>query len=273
MKRIVSLAVISALLIGGGLAVYHFSGARGKVVKKKILEAIDGKLGKYEVAREEIKEGIDGMDTAIRGLSRERITAQVRAEKLGDKLKEVDRALDTSKQNLAILKKHMADFKTNATYTATVGSKSYTKPDELGPVVDKYITAHESLVTQKTSLIREKEAYEKTAATLESRETEATAKLKEWKSRLRELDAKIAQVESQKKAAKALNEADKTFGESVETLEKKLAALEDDTETEVRLEAAQWKDNAEKTETLDPSKLLTDTDNRMKRLDDLLGNK
>ena len=97
MSRIVTLVIIGLVLFGGGFAVYHFSGARGEVVKNKLLKEIDNCLGETEVQRTEIDRGIRGMDEGIAKLSEARIKAQIQADMLDKELKGNTKRIEDSK--------------------------------------------------------------------------------------------------------------------------------------------------------------------------------
>ncbi len=273
MKRIVSLAVISALLLGGGYAVYHFSGARGEVAKKKILKKLDALLGETEVARTEIERSIKGMDESVSKLTDARIRARVQADMLSKEVNENKKRIEESKTALLKLKSDLTAFDSNPTYSVSYGTKTYTKKDDLDKMATKVIDHHTTLVKQNESMVKRLETYEMTASTLEAREREAKKKLVEMKDKLKELDAKMDLVKAQREAAEALSETDKTFAENVAVLDEKIKNLDVQTETAVRKEEEKWKEISAKTEVEDATKIIKDSKNTISEIDALLGNK
>jgi len=274
MKRLVSLAVISALLIGGGFAVYHFSGARGEVAKKKILKKIDSWLGESDVARTDIERGIKGMDDAVSNLQSSRIKAQVQAEYLTKEIAGNKKKIEESRTALLKLKSDLSAFDSNPTYTVSYGGKSYSKKEDLDRMANRVIDHHKTLVSQTESMERRLQTYETTASTLDAREKEAKTKLVEMKNKLKELDAKIEMVRAQRESAEALNETDKTFADSVTGIEEKIKNLDLSTETAARKEEEKWKEISAKTVVVDDaSKIIKDTKSTVSEIDALLGNK
>jgi|SRR5579884_1937766 len=272
MKAVVSLVIVGALLIGG-YAVYHFSGARGEVAKKKVLNQIDKWLGESDVQRTEIERGIKDLDEGITKLTNARIKSQVQAELLSKELVSNKKKIEDSKVTLAKLKSDLSAFDSDSAFTVSYGSKSYTKKGDLEKMAQKVIDFHKTLVSQTESMEKRLQAYETTAKTLEAREDEAKKRLDSMRNKLKELEAKIEMVRAQKAAAETLNENDKTFADSIAGIEEKLKNLEIDTETAVRREDERWKELVAKTEVEDASKLITNSKSTINEIDALLGSK
>jgi len=273
MKRIVSLAVISCLLLGAGFAVYRFSGARGEVAKKKVLSQIDKWLGESDVQRAEIERGIKSLDEALITLSDARIKAQIQSEMLAKEVKANQKKIEESKVALTKLKTNLTAFDSDPSFKVSYGDKTYNKRDDLEKMAAKVIDFHKTLVAQNESMEKRLQTYETTASTLDARETAARSKLTEMKNKLKELDAKIELVKAQKSAAEALSETDKTFAESVAGIEEKIKNLDINTETAVRKEEVKWKELSAKTEVEDASKIINNTKSTVSEIDALLGNK
>jgi chromosome segregation ATPase len=273
MKTIVSLVVAGALLLVGGIVVYHYSEARGDVAKKKVLNQIDKWLGESDVQRADIERGIKGMDEGIVKLSDARIKSQVQSEMLGKEVAANKKKIEDSKVALTKLKSDLTAFDSDSTFTVTYGSRSYTKKADLEKMAGQVIDYHKTLVAQTESMEKRLQTYETTAKTLESREDEAKKKLADMRNKLKELDAKIELVKAQKSAAEALNESDKTFADSVAAIEEKIKNLDISTETAVRKEDEKWKELVARTEVEDASKLINNSKNTVSEIDALLGNK
>jgi chromosome segregation ATPase len=273
MKIVLSGVVIIALLLGGGYLAYTWSGARGDVVKKKVLSDIDKWLGESDVRRAEIDRGIKGLDEGLEKMSDARIKAQVQAEMLGKEVASNKKKIEESKAALVKLKDDLKAFDTNSTYTVSYGTKTYTKKEDLDKMARKVIDNHTALVEQTESMEKRLQTYELTATTLTNREAEGKKELADMRNRLKELDAKIELVKAQKAAAEALDENDKTFADSIAGIKDKIRSAEEGAETAVRKEDKKWKDLTAKTEVEDASKLITNSKNTVNEIDELLGKK
>lgn len=273
MRTVLSLLVIGALLLIGGFAVYHFSEARGEVVKKKVLNHIDQWLGESDVQRAEIERGIRGLDEGIVKLSDARIKSQVQAELLSKELTVNRKKIEESRETLAKLRTDLQAFDSNPTFTVSYGSTSYTNKAHLERMANKVIDFHKTLVSQTESMEKRLQAYEMTAKTLEAREEEGKKRLTSMRNKLKELDAKIELVKAQKAAAETLSDSDKTFADNIAAIEEKLKNLDINTETAVRREDEKWKELVANAEVEDASKLITNSKSTINEIDTLLGKK
>jgi peptidoglycan hydrolase CwlO-like protein len=273
MSRIWGIVVGLCAVIGVGAIVFHFAGARGDVAKKKVLGQIDKWLGESDVQRQEIENGIKGMEVAVDKLSTAKIKARVDADRLTKAVKENQKKVEDSKASLVRLRDDLKKFDTDTTYSVTVGGKVYNKKEDLNKLAEKVIDYHKSLTADTKKMEERLETYDKTASTLESRHDEAKKKLKEMKEQLKDLDSKIEMVKAQREAAEALNETDKTFADSVKGIQDKINLLDASTETAARKEAEKWNEMTVKTESEDVSKIIKDTKSTSDEIDALLGNK
>jgi chromosome segregation ATPase len=273
MKRLVSFVVVVGLIGAAGYGIYHFAGARGDVLKKKVLKKIDNWLGESEVARAEIDRGIKGMDEAVDTLTNARIKAQVQYEMLDKEIKGNKKKIEESKTALINLRNDLKKFDSDPTFTVSYGGKTYSKKDELDKMANKVIDHHETLVAQTEAQEKRLSTYETSMTTLRAREDEAKTKRKELKEKLKDLDSKIALAKAQKEAAQALNESDKSFGESVESIEEKIRTLDLSTEAAVRKEEEKWKEITAKTEVEDAKQIIKDSKSTVSKIDALLGSK
>jgi chromosome segregation ATPase len=266
--------VILALVLGGGYLVYSWSGARGDVVKKKVLNDIDKWLGESDVRRAEIDRGIKGLDEGIVTLSDARIKAQVQAEMLAKEVASNKKKIEESKAALVKLKGDLSAFDSNSMYTVSYGKTTYTKKEDLDKMARKVIDNHTSLVAQTESMEKRLQTYETTATTLSNREAGAKKELAEMRNKLKELDAKIELVKAQKSAAEALSETDKSFGDSIAGIKEKIKNAEEGAETALRKEDEKWKELTAKTEVEeDAKKIIDDSKNTVNEIDALLGKK
>lgn len=273
MSRIWGIIVGVCAVVGVGTIVVYFSGARGDVAKKKVLKQLDSWLGESEVQRQEIENGIKGMDVAIDKLSTAKIKARLNADSLSKQVKANQEQLTKSKETLTKISADLKKFDTETSYSVSYGDKKYTKKDDLDKMAKKVLDYHRSLAEETKKMEGRLETFEQTASTLEARHDEAKKKLKEMQNKLKELDAKIDMVKAQKEAAEALNESDKSFADSIKGIEEKIKNLDASTETAVRKEAEKWNEMSAKTEVEDATKIINSSKDTSAEIDALLGNK
>ena len=237
MKRIVSLAVISALLIGGGLAVYHFSGARGKVMKKNALEAFDKLIGDTDVKREQINERVTKLKGAIDKLQEEQFRSEAQADTQVGYIKTLDRKVSDAETSLQTLQKHLTEVK--SAKTVSISGKDYTEA-ELAAMADKIIIKHKEWKKELTSLNENHDRLQGRASKFKDRATELAKEVDSLNKELKTIDDKIKEVESLKRAAAAMGDADQTVGENLEDLKKSVSDLNSNLEVRLRKEDKNW---------------------------------
>jgi phage shock protein A len=273
MSRIWGIVVGLCAVVGVGAIIFHFSGARGDVAKKKILGQIDKWLGEHEVARADIDRDIKKMEEAVTNLTKASITARYQAEKLEKEVVANKKRIADSEGALTKLSGDLKKFESEPSYTVSYGGKTYNKKDDLEKMAQTVIASYKTLKKDNESAEKRLETFNTTASTLEARTADAKKKLAEMKNQLKELDNKIMLAKAQKEAAEALSESDKTFGDSVKGIEDKISKLDASAETAARMEDAKWKDLTAKTEVEDATAIINKTQSTSKEIDDLLGNK
>jgi phage shock protein A len=270
MSRIWGIVVGLCAVVGVGAIIFHFSGARGDVAKKKIIGQIDKWLGESDVQRAEIDRGIKGMDEAVEKLNTQAVKAQVQAERLGREVNVNKKKLDDSKASLAKLGADLKKFDTETNYSVSYGTKTYNKKSELEAMATKVIDYHKTLQKETEAQEQRLKTYEDMAATLTSQRDEAKKKRDELKIRLKDLDAKIEMAKAQKEAAEALNESTSSFADSIKGIEDKINKLSDSTETATRIEDAKWKDLSAKTNVEDATTIIKNAKGTADEIDALL---
>jgi len=182
MSRIWGIVVGLCAIVGVGSMIFFFSGARGKVAKDKIIDSIDSLLGKDEVKRKQIAEGVEGYEKAVRTLTKAKIKAEVEAEEVAKEVKANQQKLDESTQALAKLNTHLKKFETDANYSVTYGSKTYTKGEDLDRMAKSVLEHGKTLKGQTEVLQGRLKKYEEIANTMASRAEEAKKKLQTLKT-------------------------------------------------------------------------------------------
>lgn len=276
MSRIWGILVGLCAIVGVGAIIFFFSGARGKVAKDKLLDKIDSVLGKDEIKRKEIAEGIEGYEKAVRTLTKAKVRATVEAEEVAKEVKANEIKLKESTEALAQLNTHLKKFETEAKYSVTVGSKTYTKAEDLDKMAKTVLEHCKTLKKQTETLQQRLENYQQIATTMTTRADEAKTKLQALKDELKDLDANIAQAKAYREAATALRETDKTFGENVQDLETKIKDLKTSVKTSVRLEEGELKSLTSPADDIpDAAKIIKEANSKstISEIDSFLGNK
>lgn len=238
MKRLVSLAVVSALLIGGAFAVFHFSGARGKVMKKNALEAFDKMIGDTDVKREQIKERMTKLQGAIDRLNEEQFRSEAEADTQVRYIKALDAKVGDAETSLQVLQKQLTEVGTSKK-PVSIGGKDYSEP-ELDAMAKKIIVKHKEWKTELTSLKENHQRLQNRASKFKERAEELTTELATLKKDMKAIDDKIKEVESLKRAAAAMGDADQTVGENLEDLKKSVSDLNANLEVRLRKEDKNW---------------------------------
>jgi len=237
MKRIVSLAVISAVLIGGGLAIYHFSGARGKVMKKNIEDKIDDLLGKDKVRQQEIADALEKANLAVDTLFDGRVREQVRVERLTKEVKPIKSKYEASDRKLGDMITAVEKIQKDPTVEVSVtGDTKYSQKnlDELKAALAAQTKQLETVRTELTDKQRALTEAERSFTLLKNQELDARQKVSLFTARKKALDAKMEALTKQQEAAKLLRAGKSSAGDNFDELEKKLGDLEDHAEVEFR---------------------------------------
>jgi hypothetical protein len=83
MRRLLLFLVLC--LMPTALLFMYGCGPRGEVAKKRVLDRLDAMLGKMDVHRAEIDDGIKATKKAVEGIRKARITAQVKLDQIDEK--------------------------------------------------------------------------------------------------------------------------------------------------------------------------------------------
>jgi len=249
MKRIVSLVVICGLIAGAGFAVYHFSGARGKVVKKNVLDAIDDMLGKDKIQQQELADAIDKANRAVEIYFDGRVREQVRVESLTKGLKPVKARYEASIQKMDDMIAAVEKVSKDPTVEVSVGEEgkfNNKNVDSLKKLLAAQTEKHKAIQTEYTDKQRALTEAERSFSLLHSQEKDAREKVSLYSGRKKALDAKLEALTKQREAAKLLKSGQETAGANFDEIEKKLSELEDHAEVEFRKAEETSKIDAEK---------------------------
>ena len=237
MKRVLSLAVISALLLGAGFAIYNFSGARGKVVKKNIEDKIDDLLGKDKVRQQELSDALSKANEAVETLFDGRVREQVRVERLTKEVRPIKAKYDASDRKLEETIGAVEKIKKDPTVEISLnGDTKYSQKnlDDLKVVLTTQTKQHEAVKTELNDKQRALAEAERSFTLLKNQEQDARQKVALYTARKKALDAKMEALAKQQEAAKLLRAGKNSAADNFDEIEKKLSDLEDHAEVEFR---------------------------------------
>jgi len=250
-----SLAMISVLLLGAGFAVYHFSGARGKVLKKNIEDKIDDMLGKDKVRQQELADSLEKANQAVETLFDGRVREQVRVKRLTKEVMPVKSRYEASNRKLGEMITAVETIKKDPTSEISLSNDKKYSQGNLDDLKSLLATQTKLVEADKTELNDRQRALaeaERSFNLLNKQELEARAKVALFTARKKALDAKLEALAKQQEAAKLLRSGKASAGDNFDEIEKKLGDLED--KTEVEFSKAEERSSGEAKESLKASK-------------------
>ena len=232
------------LLVGfavvGIVAVYFLPGcgdankARVDVAKKKLLDQLDDSLGKMDVQKAEIDNGIKSAKKAADGVRKAKVRAQVTLDQLDEKARPFEEKVAHCDQTLMKLRDALA-----ADMPATFAGKMYTV-DELKEMAAKVIAARKEAEAQINGFKSARETMSKQVAMLTKTQQGIEAKIANLQTQMAKLDSEIVAAKAMKQASAAMGDADSTLADNLDELEKKIATLSADAKTELAVETDRW---------------------------------
>jgi len=235
MKRVLTLAVVSVLLLGGVYAVYQTT--RGKVMAKKAGDAIDNWIGKEDVQRERINERVTKLEVSIDKLE----TEQFKTEEAAKTQKKYVAALEAKISNVELAMADVQKARTNVSEgkTVSVRGKDYTESDlkKIGSdLVEKHKAWLKDLPEQKEKL----QKLDARALRFKERKDELAQEVVSIKKELKAMDEKMKEIEALKSASSSMGDADKTVGENMEALKKDITDLHSSLNIRLNKEDRHW---------------------------------
>jgi len=235
MKRTV---LILALV--GVVGVYLLPGcsdankARVQVAQKKIFDRIDDALGKMDVQKAEIDNGIKSAKQAADGVRKTKVRADVALRQLNDKILPFEERISQCDQTLMKLRDALA-----ADMPVTIAGKTYSVA-ELKEMAGKVIVARKEAETQINGFKSAREAMTKQVALLTKTQQGIEAKIAGLQSQMVKLDSEIVAAKAMKQASAAMGDADSSLADNLNELERKIATLSADAQSELALETDRW---------------------------------
>ncbi len=239
MKTVISILVVISLLAGGYF--WFFSGSpRVEVAKKRLLDRVDDLIGKMEVQRQEIDNGIKATKQAVEGVRKAKIKAQVKLEQIEEKAKPHEEKIAQCDQSLARLRDLL-----KADMPAEIAGKTYSVSD-LKDMANKVIKTRKECEDQINGFKTARENMQKVVGDLTKQQQALETRLTSLQGQVAKLDAEMTAAKAMKEASAAMGAKDNTLAVNLDSLEEKIASLSADVRTELRSESEQWSANAEK---------------------------
>lgn len=239
-STVIAILVILAVLAGGYF--WFFSGSpRVEVAKKKLLDRVDDLIGKMDVQRQEIDDGIKATKQAVEGVRKAKIKAQVKLEQIDEKTRPYEEKIAHCDKTLARLRDFLkADMPTE------IAGKTYSVSD-LKDMASKVIKSRKESEDQINGFKTARDSMKKVVSDLTKQQQALETRLTNLQGQVAKLDAEMAAAKSMKEASAAMGGKDNTLATNLDNLEEKIASLSADVRAELRSESEQWSEvNANK---------------------------
>jgi chromosome segregation ATPase len=203
-------------------------GPRAEVAKKRALNRLDDLLGKMDVQRQEIDDGIKATKLAVEGVRKARIKAQVKCDQIEEKAKPYEEKVAQCDQTLAKLRDLLKAGK-----PADLAGKTYSVSD-LNDMADKVIQARKDADAQVSGFRTARDSMKKVVANLSKTQQTLEARLTSLQAQVAKLDAEMAAAKAMKEASGAMGDGEATLAANLEGLEEKVASLSADVRAELK---------------------------------------
>lgn len=208
--------------------------ARVDVVTKKMVDKIDDALGKMDVQKAEIDNGIKSAKLAVDGVRKAKIKAQVSLGQLDEKVRPHQENVAKCDETLAKLRDAI-----KADGPADFGGKTYSV-DELKGIAGKVIQARKDSEGQIKGFDTARQSLQKVVTTFTNRQQELEVRISKLQSTNSKLDAEMAAAKAMKQASSTMGDGTMSLMENLDELENKLASLSADVQGELAGESEKW---------------------------------
>ena len=234
MKKLIFLL---GLLAVAGVGIYGCSNenkARLDVAKKNVLEKIDDMLGKMDVQKAEIDNGIKSAKQAAEGVRKAKVRAQVQLDQLTEKVRPFEEKLAACDATLVKLRDALA-----TEMPATFAGKTYSV-DELKAMAGKIIAERKKAEAEINGFKAAREAMTKQVTLLTETQQKIETKVANLQAQVARLDGEIAAAKAMKQASAAMGDGGVSLEENLNELERKIAGLAGDARAELASEMDRW---------------------------------
>ncbi|QEG22764.1 coiled-coil domain-containing protein [Mariniblastus fucicola] len=191
------------LLVAIVVGAYVGCGPRMAVAGKKMLDQIDGVLGKLNVQLEKVEQAHAKLTKETEAMREKRIGAQYKLERLQEQKKDLEENIASYKKDLGRLRDYMKEASESGTVTINDKEHSVETLEALAQsTLKKLKSAQTTLDTRIKTLT---DAYSKSLAVLKSNVDVS-------KQQLKKLDDQIEEIKAKKSALDAMKEASTIAG-------------------------------------------------------------
>ena len=208
--------------------------ARVDVATKKLVDKLDDALGKMDVQKAEIDNGIKSAKLAVDGVRKAKIKAQVSLGQLDEKARPHQDKIAKCDETLAKLRDAI-----KADTPADFGGKTYTV-DELKDMAGKVIQSRKECEDQVKGFESARLNMQNVVATISRQQQELEARITNLQAANSKLDAELAAAKAMKQASSTMGDGSATLTDNLDELESKLASLSADVQGELTGESEKW---------------------------------
>lgn len=229
-----ALCVVSATFVIYGCS--DAGKARVDVAKKKVLDQIDDALGKMDVQKAEIDNGIKSAKQALAGVRKAKYKAQASLDQLDEKVRPHQETIARIDESLAKLRDAI-----KADKPADFAGKTYTVA-QLKEMAGKVIQSRKEAEEQIRGFDKARENMRKVVATITKQQQELETRIAKLQAANSKLDGEMAAAKAMKDASARMGDTNSSLSENLDELERKIAALSGDVRAELAGESEKWSD-------------------------------
>lgn len=213
-------------------------GSQVEVAKTKAMERINGLLGSMDVKREDIKQSMTAFKTAVDGIRKAEIKAQVKRDQL-------DRLATPAKDRIAKSDKTLEKLREllKAEKPAEIGGKTYTE-DELKEMAAQVLIVRKDSQAEADGILKSQSELDQVIKTLQSKRLSHEQKIAQLETTLTEIDSQSIALKAMKEASATLGDSETTFLANVQELEDKINDFYADLQVEMLNEDAKWSESS-----------------------------
>jgi chromosome segregation ATPase len=243
-------------------------GTRLKVIEGGALERLDQMLGKMDVQRQEIDDGIKATKHAVEGIRTAKIKAQVKCEQIEDKAKPFEEKVAECDQSLARLRDLL-----KAGIPAEIAGKTYSVSDQKD-MANRVIQARNDSQKQIDGFKAARENMKTVVASLGKQQQALETRLGRLQGQITTLNAEMTAAKAMKEASASMGDKNSTLAANLDGLEEKVATLSADVRAELRSETDRWSGTTEEKAVNDVDAFMRDsqkTPDTLAEIDRILG--
>jgi phage shock protein A len=227
-------------------------------------------LGKMDVQKAEIDNGIKSAKQAAEGVRKAKVRAQVQLDQLTEKVRPFEEKVAACDATLTRLRDALT-----ADMPATFAGKSYSV-DELKAMAGKVIAERKKADSEIQGFKAARETMSKQVTMLAETQQKIETKIANLQTQVARLDAEILAARSMKQASASMGDAGSSLSDNLDELEKKIATLSADARVELANETDRWSSTATEKAISDVDSFIRDSQrpsDTVSEIDAILGGK